>query len=77
MPKFNVQIARTETTMYFFDDIEADTEKKAEEIAWQRYENQDASGEDKVFGEEFCDYIEEIEEDAVHPSFDPVLKNEV
>jgi hypothetical protein len=61
MPKFNLQIARTETVVYYFEEVEAESEEKAEEIAWQRYEDQDWDELDTVYGEENMHYVEEIE----------------
>ena len=60
MPKFNLQIARTETVVYYFEEVEAETEKEAEEIAWQRYENQDWVELGTVHGEENMHHVEEV-----------------
>ncbi len=61
MTKFNVQIARTETTVYYFEEIEANTESEAEELAWKLYEDQEWDDEDTVYGEENVHYVEEAE----------------
>lgn len=62
MPKFNVQIARTETTVYYFEEIEAESEEQAEELAWERYEDQEHDDEDTVYGEEFMHNVEELQD---------------
>lgn len=61
MSKFNVQIARTETTVYYFEEIEANTESEAKELAWKLYEDQKWNDEDTVYGEENVHFVEEIE----------------
>ncbi len=61
MTKFNVQIARTETTVYYFEEIEANTESEAEELAWKLYEDQEWDDEETVYGEENVHFVEEAE----------------
>lgn len=64
MPKFNLQIARTETVVYYFEEIEAESEEKAEELAWKLYEDEEWDELDTVYGEENMHHVEEIEEDV-------------
>ena len=63
MPKYNVSIAREETTLYWIE-VEAEDEDDAEEKAWDEF-NQGAAdildhGE-LVNANEYVDYVEEIE----------------
>lgn len=51
MDKYEVSIARNETTIYIVR-VSANSEKEAEELAWERYENGYWNYEEIVYGEE-------------------------
>lgn len=59
MKTYNVQIARTETTVYTIE-VKAKDEDKAEEAAWKKYAHQEWDDEDIVYGEENIHHVEEI-----------------
>lgn len=61
MPKYNVQIARTETTVYYIE-VEAEDEGQAEELACDRYNQNDYDQSKVVYGEEEVHSIEEIKQ---------------
>ena len=58
MKKYQVQIARTETTVYYID-VMAEDEDNAEELAYDRFEQNDYDDEKIVFGEEFTHEVKE------------------
>lgn len=58
MPKYLVQIARTETTVYGVE-VSARNAEKAEELAYKKYEEGDYHFEDIVHAEECTHEIEE------------------
>jgi len=59
MPKFTVEIARNETTVYYID-VEAEDEALAEEIACDRYNEGDYDSSKVVYGEEEVHQIREL-----------------
>jgi hypothetical protein len=59
MKKFNVAIARTETTVYYLD-VEAEDEDIAEEIATDRYNEGDYDSKNVVWAEEEVHEMKEI-----------------
>jgi hypothetical protein len=61
MKKFKVSIARTETTVYYFN-VEAEDEEDAKDIAEERYEEEDYNSKDIVWAEEFTHDIDEVKE---------------
>jgi len=60
MPKYQVQIARNETTVYTVE-VEAASEYDAEKNAYKKFANGDYEDEDIVYGEEETHSIEELE----------------
>lgn len=63
MPKYNVSIAREETTLYWIE-VEAEDEDDAEEKAWDEFNQGSADILDHgelVNANEYVDYVEEIE----------------
>jgi hypothetical protein len=63
MPKFEVQIAREETTMYYIE-VEAENENDAEDKAWEKFNEGCSSILDHgkiVHANEYVDYVEELE----------------
>lgn len=60
MKKYTVAIARTETTIYYFD-VEAEHEGIAEEIASDRYGDNDYDRKNTVWGEDDLYEIKEVE----------------
>lgn len=67
MTKYRVAIARNETTVYYID-VEAEHEGIAEELACDRYNQNDYDYEKVVYGEEEVHSIEKLEEEV--PSID-------
>lgn len=65
MSKYRVEIARTETVVYYFEEIEAESEDKAEELAWKLYEEQEYDELDTVYGEENIHHVEEIQDETI------------
>ena len=61
MKKFKVSIARTETTVYYFN-VEAEDEEDAKDIAEERYDEEDYDSKDIVWAEEFTHDIDEVKE---------------
>jgi len=59
MPKYEVQIARNETTVYTIE-VTARSEKEAEKKAYTRFDKGDYDDEDIVYGEEEVHSIEEV-----------------
>jgi hypothetical protein len=57
MKKYQVQIARTETTVYFVDVVASD-EDTAKELAYERFNDNDYDDSKVVYGEEFTHDIE-------------------
>lgn len=63
MPKYEVQIAREETTMYYIE-VEADNENDAEDRAWDQFNKGSSSILDYgnvVHANEYVDYVEEVQ----------------
>jgi hypothetical protein len=60
MKKFKVAIARTETTIYYFN-VEAEHEGIAEEIAVDQYTDGEYVSKEVVWGEEDIHEITEIQ----------------
>lgn len=52
MKKYQIQIARTETTVYFVDVVASDTDT-AKELAYERFNENDYDDSKVVYGEEF------------------------
>jgi hypothetical protein len=61
MKSYIVSLCRVENTLYHYQ-IEADSEKKAEQLAWKLYNKGDVEDGDVVHAEEFCHQIEEYGE---------------
>lgn len=59
MKKYQVAIARNETTVYYIE-VEAEDEGQAEELACDRYNENDYDHSKVVYGEEEVNSIEEI-----------------
>ncbi len=59
MKKFKVGIPRTETTVYYFD-VEAEHEGIAEEIASDRYNEEDYDSKDIVWAEDGLTDVKEV-----------------
>lgn len=51
MKKYQIQIARTETTVYFVDVVASDADT-AEELAYERFNENDYDDSKVVYGEE-------------------------
>ena len=64
MKKYEVLIARNETTVYTVE-VEAKNEKEAEKKAYKKWAEGDYEDEDVVYGEEETHEINEIDEEAV------------
>jgi hypothetical protein len=64
MKKFKVSIARTETTVYYFD-VEAEHEGIAEEIATERYNEENYDSKNVVWAEEFTHDIDEVTNEKI------------
>ena len=63
MPKYEVSLAREETTVYLIE-VEAENESDAEDKAWDEFNN-DTSYLDHgklVHANEYIDYVENIED---------------
>jgi hypothetical protein len=60
MKTYRIELARTETVVYYFEEIKAENQEQAEEIAWSLYEQQEYDELDTVYGEENIHYIEEV-----------------
>lgn len=65
MPKYMVEIARNETTMYYIE-VEAEDEALAEEIACDRYNKGDHDSSKVVYGEEEVWQITEVKDESRH-----------
>jgi len=64
MPKYEVSLAREETTIYLLE-VEAADEKDAEQKAWDEFNN-DTSYLDHgklVHANEYVDYVEELDDE--------------
>ena len=61
MPKYEVLIARTETTLYTIE-VNAKNQEEAEEKAYKKWAKGDYEDEDVVYGEEETYEINEIED---------------
>lgn len=59
MRTYQVQIARTETTLYTIE-VKAKNEDLAEDLAYSKFADGDYDDEDIVYGEEETHSIEEI-----------------
>jgi len=58
MSTYTVSLCRVENTLYHFQ-IEADSEKEAEQIAWKLYNQGTTDDGDVVHAEEFFHQIQE------------------
>ena len=59
MKKYQVAIARHETTVYYIDVVASD-EETAEEFAYERFNENDYDDSKVVYGEEEVHSIEEV-----------------
>jgi hypothetical protein len=62
MKQFRVAIARTETVMYYFN-VEAEDSGVAEELACDRYNENDYDSKDTIWGEDDVHEIKVIKDD--------------
>jgi hypothetical protein len=58
MKSYTVSLCRVANTLYHYQ-IEADSEKKAEQLAWKLYDEGDTEDGDVVHAEEFCHQVQE------------------
>jgi hypothetical protein len=61
MKDYTVSLCRVENTLYHYQ-IEAKSEKEAEQLAWKLYNEGDTEDGDVVHAEEFCHQIQEYKE---------------